>query len=263
MRNKLHFFTTMSSLSWTIQRNELPLRIFLSTFLIRIIFQVLFFIWVSMVVGGADLANFALYGNIVLPALGFLFVDIFNVIRGEIENERIDMLICSSSSLLSILIGRTMGYIINSILIITLTYVLISTLLIRDLYSWFLYITALPLIVVIVLSGYSLGVLMSAFNLNEKISHNLPNLMVYLLMLLGNITIPVSALPHSLQVISNFLPLRHAIDAFRLYMTEKVPYWLNVDFYLEILILIIYGIIGYGCYLYSLKKARLNPASIR
>jgi ABC-2 type transport system permease protein len=256
------FFTNLSSLSWKMQRNELPLKVFLSTFAIRIVFQVLFFVWIAKVIGGDEWMNFALYGNIILPALAFLFIDVYNVIREEIDENRLEMLICTTSSLLSIIIGRTLGYILKTFLIIIFTYTIVGAILISDPSHWYNFLTSLPVILIIATSGYSLAVFMAAFSLSERISHNLPNVMVMVLMLLGNITIPVNSLPSFLQTLSLVLPLRHGVDAFRSYMVNHTPYWTNIDFYLEIVFLLIYSILGYTIYLYSIKKSRKEPLSL-
>jgi ABC-2 type transport system permease protein len=256
------FLTNMSSLSWKMQRNEFPLSVFLSTFAIRIIFQVLFFVWIAKVIGGEEWMNFALYGNIILPALAFLFIDVYNVIREEIDENRLEMLICTPSSLLSILIGRTLGYILKAFLVIIFTYIIVGTILISDPNHWYSFLTALPVILIIATSGYSLAVFMAAFSLSERISHILPNVMVMVLMLLGNITIPITSLPSFLQTVSSVIPLRHGVDAFRSYMVNQIPYWTNIDFYIEIVYLLTYSILGYTIYLYSIKKSRREPINL-
>lgn len=244
------------------QRNELPLKVFISTFAIRIIFQVLFFVWIAKIIGGKEWMLFALYGNILLPAIQFLFVDIYNVIREEIDQQRIDLLTCSSSSLLSILIGRTVGYIGKTVLIILFSYVMVAWFLLPGYQHWLLFIKAIPIILIITFSAYSVAVFFSAFNMNSKISHNVPNVTALILMLLGNFTIPVYVLPDYMQAISTFLPLRHAVDAFRLYMVDGVPYWTNIDFYIEIMVSLLYVVVGYGIYLYSVKKARKDTIQV-
>jgi ABC-2 type transport system permease protein len=254
--NQLQFFSQIGVLSWTMQRNELPMKVFLSTFAVRIIFQVLFFVWIARIIGGEEWMLFALYGNILLPAIQFLFVDIYNVIREEIDQQRIDLLTCSSSSLLSIIVGRTVGYIGKTLLVILFTYVTIGWFVLSGYEHWWSFVQAVPILLVITFSAYSVAVFFSAFNMSSKIGHNAPNVTALILMLLGNFTIPVQALPTFMQYISAFLPLRHAVDAFRLFMVEQVPYWTNADFYLEMLVSLVYVTVGYGVYLYSIKKAR-------
>lgn len=254
--NQLQFFSQIGYLSWTMQRNELPLKVFLSTFAVRIIFQVLFFVWIAKIIGGEDWMLFALYGNILLPAIQFLFVDIYNVIREEIDQQRIDLLTCSSSSILSIIVGRTVGYIVKTVLVIISTYVAIGFFLLSGYEHWLLFVKAIPVLLMITLSAYSVAVFFSAFNMSSKISHNIPNVTALILMLLGNFTIPVQILPTFMQYISAFLPLRHGVDTFRVFMVDQVPYWTNRDFYIEMIVSLIYVTVGYGVYLYSIKKAR-------
>ncbi len=255
----LRFFLFSSSLSWRMQKNEVPLKIFLSTFAIRILCQSLFFVWIANVLGGERMMKFALYGNVLIPAVHILMIDVFNVIREEIDEQRLDLLTISKSSLLLIVIGRSIVYFLKAFLIIIFTYSIIGSLLTKGLEHWIYFISALPLLLLFALSAYCLGVFLSSLNFGNVINQMIPNTVVVSLMLVGNFTIPVESLPRVMQVVSEFLPLRHGVDAFRDYMVSHVPYWTNINFYLEIMTMAIYGVVGYAIYLYSVKKARLQP----
>ncbi|MFD1737309.1 ABC transporter permease [Bacillus salitolerans] len=254
--NTFQFFMYNCSLTWKMQRNELPLKVFISTFAIRIIFQALFFVWVVGVIGGDRMKEFALYGNMLIPAVHILLIDIYNILKDEIDEQRLDLLTITKSSLLSILIGRSIVYFLKSVLIIIFTYIVISSLLIDGFGHWYYFLTALPLIIIFALSAYALGIFIASINVNQKISEMLPNIMLSLLILMGNFTIPIENLPTFLQVVSHFLPLGHIVSAFRSYMVEGIPYWTNPTFYLEIPIMLIYLLFGYGLYLYSVKRMR-------
>ena len=130
--NLFQFFVSMSLLSWRAQRSELPLQVFLYTFAVRIICQSLFFVWIARIFGGEHWAQFTLYGSILVPALNILIVDIFNIIRDEIDQQRLDLLSIGASSLLSIVLGRSIAYPIKCFLIVLFTYGIIGSFMLPD-----------------------------------------------------------------------------------------------------------------------------------
>ncbi|MED1865871.1 ABC transporter permease [Fictibacillus nanhaiensis] len=257
--NTFQYLLYNTKLSWRMQRNELPLKIFIGTFAIRIIFQSLFFIWVATVIGGDEMREFAMYGNILIPAAHILFIDVYNVLRDEIDENRIDLLTLSKTSLLMILIGRSLVYFVKAFFIILFTYAIISSILIPGLWHWLKLFAAIPLLLLFSLSAYSFGIFLASLNLNDKISQMLPNFSLVFLMLVGNFTVPVESLPKFLQTLSQFVPLRHSVDAFRDFMTNNLPYWTNPSVYLELIILTFFSVVGYSVYLKSLDKFRKQP----
>lgn len=257
--NTFAYLLYNTKLSWKMQKNELPLKIFIGTFAIRIIFQSLFFIWVANIIGGNEMREFAMYGNILIPAAHILFIDVYNVLRDEIDENRLDLLTISKTSLLVILIGRSIVYFIKAFLIILFTYAMISSLLIPGLGHWLKLFAAIPLLLLFSLSAYSFGIFLASLNLNDKISQMLPNFSLVFLMLVGNFTVPVESLPKLLQYVSQFVPLRHSVDAFRGFMTDGIPYWSNPSVFIELAILSVFSVVGYSIYLKSVSKFRKQP----
>lgn len=255
----LSTISRISAISWRMTQNEVPLRVFLSTFAIRVIFQALFFVWIAHVIGGPVWMKFALYGNVLLPAIQFLFVDVYNVMREEIDEQRIDLLFISKTHLLTIVLGRTIVYVLKTFLIMCFTYAIVGGLVLSGYEHWVFFLKSIPILLVLCLASYSLSIFISSFHLSDRISQFLPNLAVMLLMLLGDFTIPVHVLPGPLQDISMILPLHHGVDAFRDYMVNHRPYLTNPNFYWELLILVIYTFIGYAVYLSSIRKHRRQP----
>jgi ABC-type multidrug transport system permease subunit len=181
-------------------------------------------------------------------------------LRDEIDENRIDLLTISKTSLLLILIGRSIVYFIKGFFIILFTYAIISSLLIPGLGHWLKLFAAIPLLLLFSLSAYSFGIFLASLNLNDKISQMLPNFSLVFLMLVGNFTVPVEKLPPFLQTLSEFVPLRHSVDAFRAFMSDNIPYWTNPDVYIEWIILMIFSVVGYSIYLKSVNKFRKHPA---
>jgi len=89
--------------------------------------------------------------------------------------------------------------------------------------SWWLSLWILPLVVLIGFCFSGLGLVMTALSPSYDFFMYYFTLVITPMVLLCGVFFPVSQLPHVLQVVSQFLPLTHAIDLVRPLLLGNIP----------------------------------------
>ncbi len=246
-------FLTLYYLSTKIKNAQLPFKYFITFFGFRIIFQVLFFVSIAFEIGGEDYLDYALYGNIFLPALAFFIVEIFNSSKEEFEEERIDILKLTGKPVYYIIFCKTFGYLFYTLIVIYLTYIVSFLVLGKlSLESFTRFLQIAPIVILAITSIYVTSLLFASLNIPLFLQYNLPNFFILLLMFLGNINYPINFLPKFLQFISMWLPGTNSISFVREFMINNK----YIYAYLFREIFIILSIVVISIYTYNRKGGK-------
>jgi ABC-2 type transport system permease protein len=192
-----------------------PPKIYLVSWVPRVLTQVAFFAVLVSFVAGQDKLLYALVGN----AVYVLASSVINGVTASVTWERragtLALLVASPTNPLLVFTGRNVGMATHGLMNGLVGMYVVAPLLGMPL-TLAEALMIFPALLAVTLGSYGLGVLMGSFALYARGYQNVVSNSAMLLMLVVcGVNYPVSALPAALQGVAQGLPLTHGLHAIR------------------------------------------------
>ena len=259
MRAALRQFFSGARVSWGIYLANLRPAVFFFATIPRTLFQALFFVFLAQAAGGSDLAKFALIGNAVHVAAFMAIIFIAGAIEMEKWSGTLAFVIAAPTKWLPSMIGRSMAdythALFNSaiILFVFIPFFAPGTLLTNLLRS-------APLFILTLASVSTLGWIVGALALPVRWGTTIANIVGYIMLLVCGINLPLQALPEVVQQIAHWIPLTNGVLAIRAVVDGSSYMSVLPLIGRELLVGMIFGIIGWQAFQYRLNVTRKTGA---
>lgn len=186
----------------------------LAGWLLRVVAQVSFFALIGQLLGSAERTEFLLVGNaVLLAALGTMFAVAST--SWERWQGTLPLLVASPTSSVVVFLGRSTFWIPDAIASAAGTFFICAWIFDLPL-PWPKVLVVLPLIGLVAVSTYCLGVFLGGLVLRNPNLRNLVANLVWLTMAaISGVNVPLSYNPEPLQWLANVLPLTHGLQAVR------------------------------------------------
>lgn len=222
----------------------MPPRIFVTAWIPRIVFQVVFFVLLARYAGGESLMKFALIGNAVAIAALPAVVIATSFLVAERQEGTLPMLVMASVSILWPLVGQFAVYFLDGLVSSLLIFVIVTPLFQLGITLQQM-LAALPIVIATCFSLAGLGLFVSSLVFRSRIDMAFANFTVYALTILAGVNYPLEVLPNAIRHIAEFLPLTHGLLAIRALILDQASAWPGEQVALEALIGIVLWIGGY------------------
>lgn len=231
MRTCLAMFATAVRSGFNDFLVTMPIKLYLTTTLPRLLTQILFFSLIGQFLGGKDLLLYALIGNAVISVAGQALTIVSQNLSGALRSGTLALLVTTPTSPHWTIVTWGSGQ-----LFLAFTNGLIGLFILAPLFGlrfgpsalW-----AIPVLAITTLSVYGLGLLIAAISLRTQGSFLLGSSFLILLYALVGVNFPITALPDWLQHVGWSLPVSHGLLAIRALMTGRdlgrVPGWIGVE----------------------------------
>lgn len=192
-----------------------PPRIYLMSWVPRVLTQVAFFAVLVTFVAGPDKLLYALVGN----AAYILAASIINGVTASVTWEKragtLALLVASPTNPLLVFTGRNVGMAVHGLMNGLVGMYVVAPLLgvpITIVQALMIF----PALIAVGLGSYGLGVLMGSFALYARGYQNvMSNFAMLVMLVLCGVNYPVAALPDGFQWLAQALPLTHGLAAIR------------------------------------------------
>lgn len=195
-------------------RSEYSVVSWISEWLVRIVFQMIFFALIGRLVGSEEQVRFLVIGNgVMLASMTVMFV--VQSTTWERFTGTLPLLIAAPASPLVVFAGRSVEWIPDAI-----ATSLAGLFIVAPLFGVDVPVTRvlliLPLLLLITLTTYAFGLFLGSLVLRAMMARNLvANLGYSALMALAGVNVPVTFFPEPLQLVASLLPLTHGLAAVR------------------------------------------------
>lgn len=181
----------------------------------RVVIQLAFYYWLGGFVGGTDLSAFMAIGMAAQMCAHSTLVFATQGIGRELAIGTMVLLIASPARPIVVMLGRSLAMAGNGLLTAAIGLAVSLPVLGIDLDASRL-LGAIPVLFVIALTSYGIAMLLASVMLRYPEYQNAAsNLVGFVLIVIGGVTVPVEVLPGPVQVISNVIPFTHGLDALR------------------------------------------------
>jgi ABC-2 type transport system permease protein len=205
--------------------------------------QMLFFLYLGRMAGVQDPLYIVIGNILLLPATNGV-AGISMTISGERDFRTLPYLIASPAPRGPLFLGRSLVHIIDGLLSTIAALILGVVFFHINLSHSNLTLTALC-ILLLSITSCGMGLLLGSLSLRTREAWTITSMISILLYILSGVNFPVNLLPKFLQAISYSLPLTRGIQAARLAMTGANWSVIGQLFIGELLIGLIYIVIGY------------------
>jgi ABC-2 type transport system permease protein len=205
--------------------------------------QMLFFLYLGRMAGVQDPLYIVIGNILLLPATNGV-AGISMTISGERDFRTLPYLIASPAPRGPLFLGRSLVHIIDGLLSTIAALILGAVFFHINLSHSNLTLTALC-ILLLSITSCGMGLLLGSLSLRTREAWTITSMISILLYILSGVNFPVNLLPKFLQAISYSLPLTRGIQAARLAMTGANWSVISQLFIGELLIGLIYIVIGY------------------
>ena len=257
LRHGLRVYRTASIQSFSNFFAEYTPTVFFTTAVPRYIMQAAFFVLLARFAGGPELMRFALLGNAVQIAANMGLVNMTSIVESEKWIGTLPMLIAVPTNKLPALIGRGTANIAEGLVAVAFA-LGGGMLLFGAAFPALRLLMAVPLVLLIVVSIFGMGLVIGAATLPMRIGTLASNLAAYVMMIVCGVNFPVDALPAWLGAIAHGLPMTHGLLALRAVVdgasyADVLPLigW-------EVLVALVYYVVGYAIFEARLRAARVN-----
>lgn len=160
------------------------------------------------------MARFALIGNGIQIAVFMVMMSMEQVIESEKWNNTFQYLIASPANWFPNMLGKSMSYYGDALIASAVTFLVLIPVLNVNI-SFVNLLRSVPVILIIIASASALGWCIGAFSLPIRYGFMICNVSAYAMIIFCGVNIPFSALSPAVQVIGNFLPVTHGLQAVR------------------------------------------------
>jgi ABC-2 type transport system permease protein len=240
----LRVFFVGGLISYRALFNWLSPWIFVPTFLVAPIFQILLFVYIGRS-AGAQSDRFYVIGNALqYCAIPCIFA-MSNTISGERYQKTLGYILATPARRLPLFLGRSLPVIANGIGVSA--FALAVGGLIVGIHIPASSIPAIALVLAVTsASCTSLGLVSAAIGLRVRETATLNNIVFGLLLVFCGVNVPLSELPGWMSTIAEGLPLTHGIQAGRRLADGQSLGAVGGLLAAEALIGLVYGVVGYG-----------------
>ena len=231
-------------LSYRALFNWLSPWIFIPTFVIAPIFQILLFVYIGRSAGVAS-DKFYVIGNAVQYAAIPCIFAMSNTISGERFQQTLGFVLATPAGRLPLFLGRSLPVIVNAIAVSIFSLAVGSALLGISIPASAVGPLAL-VIAVCAASCTGLGLLCAAIGLRVRETATLNNIVFGVLLVFCGANVPLSTLPGWMSTIAQGLPLTHGIEAARRLADGQSLDDVGGLIAAEALVGLIYMVVGYG-----------------
>jgi len=240
----LRVFFVGGLISYRALFNWLSPWIFVPTFLVAPIFQILLFVYIGRS-AGAQSDRFYVIGNALqYCAIPCIFA-MSNTITGERYQKTLGYILATPARRLPLFLGRSLPVIGNGIGVSAFAFAVGGAIVGIHIPASSIPSIALVLVVTSA-SCTSLGLVSAALGLRVRETATLNNIVFGLLLVFCGVNVPLSELPGWMSTIAEGLPLTHGIQAARRLADGQSLGAVGGLLAAEALIGLVYGVIGYG-----------------
>lgn len=233
-----------------------PPKIYLVSWVPRVLTQVAFFTIFVTFVSGPEALSFALIGNTCY----MLAMSVIGTVTASVTWERnfgtLPLLIAAPSNPLLVFSGRNVGMALNGLITGMVGVYLVAPLLGMAL-SLRAALLLFPALLSILIASYGLALFLGSVALPTRGYHNvLSNTFSFVILVICGVNYPLSALPASFQAAAALMPLTRGLHAARLILDGgrlEEALWLMGG---EVLVGIIYTVLAQLCLGWFLHRAR-------
>ena len=189
----------------------------------RIVVQLAFYYWLGGFVGGGDLQAFMVIGMSAQMCAHATLVFATQGIGRELALGTMVLLIATPARPIVVLLGRSLAMAGNGLVTAALGLMVSLPVLGIDVDAGRL-LGALPVLFAIALTSYGMAMLLASLMLRYPEYQNAAsNLVGFVLIVLGGVTVPVEVLPGLLQIVSYALPFTYGLEALRAVLAGADP----------------------------------------
>lgn len=195
-------------------RAEYTVVSWISEWLVRIVFQVIFFGLIGKLIGSPEQVRFLVIGNsVVLASMTVMFV--VQSTTWERFTGTLPLLVAAPASPVTVFAGRSVEWIPDAIATSLAGLFIVAPLFGVDL-ALVKVLAILPLLLLVTLTTYAAGLLLGSLVLRAMMARNLVGNLAYTtLMAVAGVNVPVSFFPRPVQLLASVLPLTHGLRAIR------------------------------------------------
>ena len=229
--------------------------VFFGTAVPRYILQSAFFVLLARFAGGPELMRFSLLGNAVQIAANMGLVNMVSVVESEKWIGTLPLLIAVPSNKLPALIGRGVANMVEGL--VGIGFALgAGVIIFGAVFNPLRLPIALPLILLIIITIFGMGLLIGAITLPLRMGTLTSNAMAYVMMIICGVNFPVAALPGWLQVVARLLPMTNGLMATRAVIDGSSYGSVLPLIGYEIAVGLVYYVVGYLVFEARLRTAR-------
>jgi ABC-2 type transport system permease protein len=189
----------------------------------RVVIQLAFYYWLGGFVGGSDLRAFMVIGFSAQMCAHATLVFATQGVGRELAVGTMVLMIATPARPIVVLLGRSLAMAGNGLVTAALGLAVALPVLGIDVDAGRL-LGALPVLFVIALTSYGMAMLLASVMLRyPEYQNGASNLVGFVLIVVGGVTVPVEVLPGPLQVISYALPFTYGLEALRALLAGADP----------------------------------------
>lgn len=239
----------------------------------RIAISLLMFYFIGMTFGGVISPHLKQYGGdyfsyalIGMAVSSFVSVGL-NTIASEVRSAQmqgtLEALLGTPTSIYYILVGNSLWSFIEALLG-TLVMLIFGILVLNLPVTLSNSLAALLVLLLTFISFLSIGILSASFIMIFKQGNPIGMIFGTSSYFLGGVIFPVEVLPSSLQYLSVFLPITHAVKALRNLLLAQMDFYSIIPLLINLLIFIaILSPLSILFFRYSINRARLNGSLVQ
>lgn len=195
-------------------RTEYSVVSWISEWLVRIVFQMIFFALIGRLVGADEHVRFLVIGNgVMLASMTVMFV--VQSTTWERFTGTLPLLVAAPASPIVVFAGRSVEWIPDAIATSLAGLFIVAPMFGVDI-PVMRVLLILPLLLLVTLTTYAFGLFLGSLVLRAMMARNLvANLGYSTLMALAGVNVPITYFPDPLQVVAALLPLTHGLQAIR------------------------------------------------
>jgi ABC-2 type transport system permease protein len=218
--------------------------IFVPTFLVAPIFQILLFVYIGRS-AHAQSDEFYVVGNALQYASIPCVFAMSNTIAGERFQKTLGYILATPAGRLSLFLGRSLPVIANGVFVSAFAFVVGG--LIVGIHVPASAVGSLALVIVVCAASCTgLGLLSAALGLRVRETATLNNIVFGLLLVFCGTNVPLSELPGWMSFLSQGMPLTHGIEAARRLAAGQSLGTVGGLIGAELLVGAAYGVVGYA-----------------
>jgi ABC-2 type transport system permease protein len=218
--------------------------IFVPTFLVAPIFQILLFVYIGRS-AHAQSDEFYVVGNALQYASIPCVFAMSNTIAGERFQKTLGYILATPAGRLSLFLGRSLPVIANGVFVSAFAFVVGG--LIVGIHVPASAVGSLALVIVVCAASCTgLGLLSAALGLRVRETATLNNIVFGLLLVFCGTNVPLSELPSWMSFLSQGMPLTHGIEAARRLAAGQSLGTVGGLIGAELLVGAAYGVVGYA-----------------
>lgn len=227
-----------------------PPPILLASWIPRVIFQTLFFVFLVKFALGSQAVQFALVGNAIAIAAAVALVQIGSILGEDRQAGFLPYLLAAPANHVWVILGRCATLYFDAVLSSLLALFAVGAITgtipepMRVLY-------ALPAFLLICITLAAMGLLIGSLALLTRSYMVIANFLYYVMLILCGVNYPLKLLPPSVQIMGQLLPMTHGLDAVRALLMGSSYASVASSLAMEALIGVIYSIIAYLVFQYQ------------